>query len=101
MSQASIATFNAFLADNPIGNQLREEERVREERNQEARRRIMQRPPVVTLQMRNRRQELIDHVESGGGVARVGTTDEENEIFAHRVGQALQLIAATREYQLT
>ncbi|MQF65228.1 DUF1800 domain-containing protein [SAR202 cluster bacterium AC-409-J13_OGT_754m] len=49
----------------------------------------------------NIRQELIDHVESGGGVARVGTTDEENEIFAHRVGQALQLIAATREYQLT
>ena len=49
----------------------------------------------------NIRQELIDHVESGGGVARIGTTDEENEIFAHRVGQALQLIAATREYQLT
>jgi len=57
MSQDSIAAFDAFLANNPIGNRLHEEERVRE---QEARRRLMLRSPVITQKMRNRRQELID-----------------------------------------
>ena len=45
----------------------------------------------------NRRQELIDHVRSGGDL-RSGTT-EEREAFGPRVARLLQLIVASREYQ--
>ena len=44
------------------------------------------------------RQELIEHVVSGGPVNR-GSTEEEQATFARRVGGILQLIASTREYQ--
>ncbi len=44
------------------------------------------------------RQELIEHVVSGGPVNR-GSTEEEQGTFARRVGGMLQLIASTREYQ--
>ena len=44
------------------------------------------------------RQELIEHVESGGPGNR-GSTEEEQGTFARRVGGMLHLIASTREYQ--
>lgn len=44
------------------------------------------------------REELITHVE-GGGPVRCGMTETEKDVFAHRVAEALQLIASTREYQ--
>ena len=44
------------------------------------------------------RQELIAHAESDGPVRR-GNSEEERTVFAHRVGEMLQLIASTREYQ--
>lgn len=46
----------------------------------------------------NTRAELIGHVATGGDLHR-GTTTTEQEAFAERVTEALQLIAATREYQ--
>ncbi len=46
----------------------------------------------------NTRQELIGHVEAGGEIKR-GATESERRAFADRVTEALQLIAATREYQ--
>jgi uncharacterized protein (DUF1800 family) len=45
----------------------------------------------------DRRQELIDHVRSGGDL-RCGTA-EEREAFGPRVARLLQLIVASREYQ--
>ena len=69
MSQASIAAFDAFLANNPIGNRLREEERMRE---QEVRRRFMLRSPVITQKMRIRRQELIDQGHNPNHILYVG-----------------------------
>ncbi len=44
------------------------------------------------------RNELIAHAESRG-VARRGNTEAERSAFAQRVGEILQLIASTREYQ--
>ncbi|MBM3924624.1 MAG: DUF1800 domain-containing protein [SAR202 cluster bacterium] len=44
------------------------------------------------------RQELIDHVKQGGTIRR-GATEKARAAFASRVGELLQLIAATREYQ--
>ena len=44
------------------------------------------------------RSELITHVE-GGGPLRRGDTEEERTAFGRRVGEVLQLIASTREYQ--
>ena len=44
------------------------------------------------------RQELIGHVEAAGPVRR-GSTEEERAAFATRVGEMLQLIGSTREYQ--
>ena len=44
------------------------------------------------------RQELIGHVEAAGPVRR-GSTEEERAVFATRVGEMLQLIGSTREYQ--
>ena len=43
------------------------------------------------------REALIAHAESGGELRR--DTEEERSAFARRVGQMLQLIAASREYQ--
>ncbi len=44
------------------------------------------------------RQQLIDHVKAGGDLQR-GSTESETQAFGKRVTEALQLIAATREYQ--
>ena len=44
------------------------------------------------------RSELIVHVEAGGPVRR-GATEEDHAAFGQRVGEVLQLIASTREYQ--
>ena len=44
------------------------------------------------------RQELIGHVEAAGPVRR-GSTEEERAAFVTRVGEVLQLISSTREYQ--
>ncbi len=44
------------------------------------------------------RDEIIAHVENGGPVRR-GSTESEKAAFAQRVGETLQLIASTREYQ--
>ena len=44
------------------------------------------------------REEIITHVEKGGPVTR-GSSEEEKAVFARRVGETLQLIASTREYQ--
>ena len=44
------------------------------------------------------REELIAHVDNDGPVTR-GTTEEEHSVFAKRVCEVLQIIAATREYQ--
>jgi uncharacterized protein (DUF1800 family) len=44
------------------------------------------------------RSEIIAHVERAGPVSR-GTTEAEKAAFAQRVGETLQLIASTREYQ--
>jgi hypothetical protein len=44
------------------------------------------------------RSELIVHVEADGPVRR-GATEEERAAFTRRVGEVLQLIASTREYQ--
>ena len=44
------------------------------------------------------RQQLIDHVKAGGDIQR-GSTESETQAFGKRVTEALQLIAATREYQ--
>jgi uncharacterized protein (DUF1800 family) len=45
----------------------------------------------------DRRQELIDHVRSGGDLG--CGTDQEREAFALRVARLLQLIVSSREYQ--
>jgi hypothetical protein len=45
----------------------------------------------------SRRQELVDHVRSGGDVR--CDTPEEQEAFGHRVTRLLQLIVSSREYQ--
>ncbi len=44
------------------------------------------------------RQQIVTHVESGGPVTR-GSTEDEVAAFGRRVTEALQLIAAAREYQ--
>ena len=44
------------------------------------------------------RGEIIAHIEKAGPVHR-GATEEEKAAFAQRVGETLQLIASTREYQ--
>ena len=44
------------------------------------------------------RSEIIAHVEKDGPVRR-GSSETEKAAFARRVGEALQLIASTREYQ--
>jgi len=43
-------------------------------------------------------QELSTHAKAAGPIRR-GNTEEEKAAFAHRVGEMLQLIASTREYQ--
>jgi hypothetical protein len=44
------------------------------------------------------RKELIAHSATSGDAVR-GSTEEERATFARRVGEVLQLIASTREYQ--
>ena len=44
------------------------------------------------------RKELIEHAATSGDAVR-GSTEEERATFARRVGEVLQLIASTREYQ--
>ena len=42
--------------------------------------------------------EIVAHVEKGGAIRR-GSTEADKSAFARRVGEVLQLIASTREYQ--
>ena len=44
------------------------------------------------------RLELIAHTSSDGDAVR-GTTEDDRAAFARRVGDVLQIIASTREYQ--
>ena len=44
------------------------------------------------------RQQLIEHIKTGGEIRR-GASEEEVRAFGRRVTEALQFIAATREYQ--
>jgi len=44
------------------------------------------------------RQEIISHLNEGGFIKR-GTTEEEKAAFARIVGEVLQLVVSTREYQ--
>ena len=44
------------------------------------------------------RQQLIEHIKTSGDIRR-GASEEEVRAFGRRVTEALQLIAATREYQ--